>query len=178
LRYSGDYQNGKRHGQGKLSENGNSYEGGFSLGTYHGKGLWQKRNGDFYEGEFKEGGFHQGQAKWTKMSTDKDGTRRVEFEYEGGLKAIPTKENPRGKLTFDGEGVLKKFKKFITNTNTSEGNGEPYSDPLKQNTKSEPKSEPTYDLYTGTFLNGKYHGHGRLQKANGDVYEGPFVQGE
>lgn len=57
--YFGTFQNGKRHGFGKLDfQGGNSYIGEFSYGNYHGMGtyVWSKYN--YYMGEYKNGKYH------------------------------------------------------------------------------------------------------------------------
>jgi len=33
------------------------------------------------------------------------------------------------------------------------------------------------DHYTGSYKDGKYHGHGRLEFSSGDIFEGYFVEG-
>lgn len=57
--YFGTFQNGKRHGFGKLDfAGGNSYIGEFSFGSYHGMGtyIWSKYK--YYMGEYKNGKYH------------------------------------------------------------------------------------------------------------------------
>jgi hypothetical protein len=54
--YEGEFENGKKHGQGTLIFlNGDSYEGQFSNGLEHGKGVFKFANGDMHVGKYSNG---------------------------------------------------------------------------------------------------------------------------
>lgn len=54
-KYSGDWKDGKRHGQGKLKlANGYEYSGRWNDGTRHGQGVQYYLNGDLCSGEWKD----------------------------------------------------------------------------------------------------------------------------
>ncbi|MFT6300361.1 MAG: hypothetical protein ACJA2R_000365 [Saprospiraceae bacterium] len=55
-KYKGEFENGKKHGQGTLIFlNGDSYEGQFSNGLEHGKGVFKFANGDMHVGKYSNG---------------------------------------------------------------------------------------------------------------------------
>ena len=57
--YSGEFENGVRHGIGAARfSDGSSYEGRWENGIFEGKGLLRFPDGTFYEGEFTNGAYH------------------------------------------------------------------------------------------------------------------------
>lgn len=57
--YTGEFQNGKRNGQGALTlANGARYVGGFRDSKYHGRGIYTWPNKFFYSGDFVDGKRH------------------------------------------------------------------------------------------------------------------------
>ena len=92
--YSGEWKDGKRHGQGKLKwANGDEYSGGWNDGTRHGQGVQYYLNGDLYSGEWKDDKRH-GHGSMIYASTDeyvgewKDGKRHGQgtIKYANGVK--------------------------------------------------------------------------------------------
>ena len=77
--YEGEFQHGKLHGQGKITDaDGSVREGEFQNGKLHGPGKITYTDGDVYEGEYQAGALH-GQGK----VTDADGNV-VEGEFQHG----------------------------------------------------------------------------------------------
>jgi hypothetical protein len=62
LQYTGHFEYNKFHGQGVLSENGNTYTGEFKYDEPSGHGIVTFANGDRYVGEFKDGKVIQGRG--------------------------------------------------------------------------------------------------------------------
>jgi len=50
--YEGEYENGQRHGRGKMTANGDVYIGTWNHDNRHGEGAMTYANGDVYEGEW------------------------------------------------------------------------------------------------------------------------------
>ena len=64
-KYSGEWKDGKRHGQGTLtSPDGAKYVGEWKDGKFHGQGTATYASGSKYVGEFKDGKRH-GQGTYT-----------------------------------------------------------------------------------------------------------------
>ena len=57
LKYEGQFQDGKYHGEGKLYDESDKlrYQGQFQDGNYHGEGKLYDDEGVFYEGTFQYG---------------------------------------------------------------------------------------------------------------------------
>ncbi len=125
--YKGEWQAGKRSGQGSgSSTNGSQYVGSWQNDTFHGYGVIKFTSGDEYKGQFLNGFFH-GRGLYTWASGDKhDG------QYENG------KANGRGSYFF------KSGRKYIGNFVNSKFDG--------QGTMFDANGQV---VYSGTWSNGE-----------------------
>jgi len=81
-KYEGEYKDGKRHGQGKLTyPDGRKFVGEWKDGEPIGQGTFTWSNGDKYVGEFKDGKKH-GQGTYIKPEGRKNGTL---YDKEGKI---------------------------------------------------------------------------------------------
>ena len=79
--YEGQWDDGKRHGQGKYTyADGDAYEGQWEDNMYHGRGKFMYASGSAYEGQYKDGKRH-GQG----TRTYSDGTV-YEGQWEDGRR--------------------------------------------------------------------------------------------
>ena len=77
--YDGDWLNGQRNGQGKITyPSGNIYEGDWENGVKQGNGKMTFANGNIYEGGI-ENNMRQGWGKFI----EKDGNGNIVNTYEG-----------------------------------------------------------------------------------------------
>lgn len=59
IKYTGDFQEGKKTGLGRFEFDGSYYEGEFVDGKFHGKGKYYfADSGKVYEGEFEDNNMH------------------------------------------------------------------------------------------------------------------------
>ena len=157
-KYVGDWNDGKRHGNGTFTtSDGSSYTGQFKDGLEHGSGTYSGTSGTRYEGEWRQGKYHgegvlitsdgyqvHGEFRkgklWIGVKYDESGSE-IEKIYRGDSYDGETKNNiPHGK------GIL-----------TSE-NG---------------------DKYEGYFVRGEKNGGGRLTTRGGNSeYIGNFSKGK
>ena len=143
--YQGGWSDGKWHGQGLWTsgDKKSSYEGNYAFGKRDGKGRMQYSNGDVYEGNWQQGKKHgKGNYHWAS-----DGSH-----YKGDWK-----EDKR-----DGVGFMKYTNgdKYMGNWRNDNFEGKGYylwSDGRK---------------YEGMFSNGKFEGQGKMKYPDGDYYNG------
>ncbi len=128
--------------------NGDSYEGEFENGLFHGYGVYTSSNGDRYEGQFRED-VMSGQGTMIY----KNGNKYVGHFLNG-------KRNGLGELTYSNGDIYRG--EFRDDRRTGEGtyvfsNG---------------------SRYEGEFLDGRRHGKGRYVYPSGDEYRGYFSNGK
>ena len=98
-KYVGEWQNGKRHGQGTVTFGkkskwaGDKYVGGYKAGKQHGQGTYTWADGGKYVGDFKDGKrTGQGIKTWSSgeeyVGEYKDGKRSGKGIFIGGDGAI------------------------------------------------------------------------------------------
>ncbi|CAK8997745.1 unnamed protein product [Durusdinium trenchii] len=148
--YEGDWLDGKKHGQGRLSfgEDG-FYEGSFEGGEISGFGR-QELNGWSYEGQFLQGQKHgEGTLNKADGGTYTGGWSQGKYSGEGTLK-LPSGERYTGGFQ----------------AHRFHGHGR----------HEVPKQGMTYD---GAFEAGLRHGYGELQERHGaSSYSGHFEAGK
>lgn len=150
VKYEGDFNNGFRHGKGKVYFESGIYEGDIVKNILEGKGTIKYDNGNSYTGDWKDGNFNgKGTYKW-KVGNSYTG------DYVNG--------NREGKGTYtwaEGSYLIGEFK-----NNKPHGKCTEYR---KDRTKA----------FEGTYVNGKAEGYGKLYDKNGKItYEGQFKNGK
>ncbi len=139
-RYEGTYSKGKRHGKGVLVMGPQEvYSGMFENDLFHGTGLLKKKNGDVIEGEFYQGK----SAGKNNVVTFKNGDKYV-GEMKGG--------------EFHGEGEFT----YRNNQGMYKGSwsrGRQHGRGIRVFVNN--------NRFTGTFLNGSISGDGIMMYANG-----------
>jgi len=168
--YQGNFHGGKAHGEGKLTQKGQIYEGQWVADAANGQAKWQNDDGETYEGQFvnsKQSG--QGVYNW------KDGS-----SYDGGFKD----GMKAGKGTFYSEpGKTQYIGQFKANMMDGKGkyffeHGRVYDGQWKVG-KLEGDGVMTWEnntKYTGKFLNGKRHGFGTFLSTDGSQYKGEWIE--
>lgn len=144
-RYTGTFENGKKHGQGTYTwSNGNQYQGEYRNDMRHGEGSFTWANGSHYTGQWRENK-ENGFGRYRSSSGD---------TYEGNFK------NGR----FDGAGKL-------TKSNGDQYSGE-FHNGIRNGKGTYTWQDTT--KYSGYWKHDKMHGSGILLWPNGDTYEGHF----
>lgn len=177
---TGCIQGNCQDGQGTLKdEDGRTYTGEFKDGKFNGKGTWEHKNGDKYEGQFLNGKYHGEGTYYYKEDNEKyEGTwsNGNIFNGEGVYHVLDSDGNlieyvgkfKNGKLN-DEQGVIR----YDVNGKKYFGNFE--NGVFKHGTEFHYGTR----LYTGGFLNGKYHGKGTSFDENGKIrYEGTWENGK
>jgi hypothetical protein len=150
FKYTGDWQNGIKHGKGILEIGREStYTGDFQNGEITGNGRRVFANGNTYEGEFLDGEF-SGHGVFHDCVTGET--------YDGDWK-----DNRR-----QGEGVLR-----LADGTVYRGHFEDH----KRNGHGE-YAWSDGRSYVGEWQNNAIQGQGTMTYANGDVYSGEFVDGK
>eukprot|EP00435_Cladocopium_sp_Y103_P076141 s2_g78.t1 len=147
--YEGEWLNGKKHGQGRLSFGADGfYEGSFAEGEISGKGR-QQLNGWSYQGEFLRGQKH-GEGTLIRADGGSYTGGWAEGKYSGhGALTLPSGE------TYVGGFQMHKFH--------------------GQGSHRNPKQAMSYE---GEFCDGLRHGHGQLKERDGaSIYVGQFQEG-
>ncbi len=162
--YQGDWQSGKRHGQGKLHwPDGSFYEGNWRNDFLEGQGLLIYSNRDIYCGEFSKGLYHgEGTLYFANAVEDVNDQENVNLlenrtHYSGEWK--DNSPNGFGEYFYnDGTKYRGNFKKGRLN-----GKGEVL--------------KPDGSRYNGEFKNGKKHGQGEEIWPDHSKYKGEYYQG-
>ena len=164
-KYTGDYQNGKRSGQGTyVWSNGDRYVGDFVDNGLNGQGTYTWPNGDIYVGDFKDNE-RTGQGTFTWPNGDK---------YAGGY--IDGKRTGRGTFTWpNGDKYVGDFK---DSKRTGQGtftfaDGNKYAGEYKDGIRS---GQGVFIFasgkkYVGEFANGDFNGRGIMYDPAGKISE-------
>eukprot|EP00162_Nutomonas_longa_P013400 comp21557_c0_seq1/m.47237 comp21557_c0_seq1/g.47237 ORF comp21557_c0_seq1/g.47237 comp21557_c0_seq1/m.47237 type:complete len:786 (+) comp21557_c0_seq1:92-2449(+) len=169
-RYTGEWENDVRHGEGTMEfADGSKYVGTWHHDKRHGKGEYTWPNGDRYVGGYAADQRH-GQATLTRA----DGTvftgEWVRGKRHGqGEEVLPTGDTYKGAY----ENGLKHGKGIMHYSNGSEYDGHWVCD--KREGWGEYRCGKAF--YRGDWNNDLPHGNGLQMTANGAMYNGPFVQG-
>ncbi|XP_075047828.1 MORN repeat-containing protein 1 isoform X2 [Mixophyes fleayi] len=172
FRYDGEWEDGKKHGHGKLLfRDGSSYEGEFVHGEITGNGLrYWATSGNTYSGEFLEGELHgHGVMRY------KDGGR-YEGEFLFGIREGHGLLVDKEGQTYSGA--------FHNNKKYGEGqmtyqNGDHYEGnwvlDLRQGHGVLHFVDGT--IYEGQWRNDVFSGQGTMIHSSGFVYDGPWING-
>ena len=164
-KYSGDYQNGKRSGQGTyLWSNGDKYVGDFVDNGLNGQGTYTWPNGEKYVGEYKDGK-RTGQGTFTWPNGDK---------HAGGY--VDGKRTGQGTFTWpNGDKYVGDFK---DSERTGQGtftfaDGNKYAGEYKDGIRS---GQGVFlfasgKKYVGEFSNGDFNGRGIMYDSAGKISE-------
>ena len=105
--YKGALKGGRPHGHGTFidASNGDSYEGEWLDGLYHGKGRLVKRNGIVYDGDFKEGLKHgHGVLHWPSNPSAVpryEGSFKEDRKHGDGIEGGGGNRSPPRKVKYD-----------------------------------------------------------------------------
>lgn len=163
-KYLGNWSQGKRHGKGKLIIKGQgSYIGSFSYGEVEGYGEFFYQNGDVYKGYFEAGKYH--------------GTGT--YSYING-KVVSGSWHENELISNNGTSSSSIAIANSTAVNTSAVISSSSSARLKdcnRNYCHDCKGKLTYsngNTYIGRFRNGRPHGNGKVEMADGSIVHGEW----
>mmetsp|Transcript_46259 Transcript_46259/g.86370 ORF Transcript_46259/g.86370 Transcript_46259/m.86370 type:complete len:440 (+) Transcript_46259:33-1352(+) len=170
--YEGEWLDGKKHGQGRLTfgEDG-FYEGSFQAGEITGTGR-HELHGTVYVGDFL-GGQKHGQGQLTKP----DGTTYVGSFAQGLYAGQGTLSLPSGERYVGG---FKAQKFHGRGTHDQPSQAIHYEGDFEEGLRhghGELKERDGASLYVGEFQAGRRHGTGKASdQVSGISYEGPWIQ--
>jgi hypothetical protein len=167
-----EFSDNKKNGYGShIRRKGERYDGYFVNDNREGSGVCTFEDGSCYDGEWLDGKMN-GKGKFTTSdggvchTTWKNGKKEGDGEY-----ILPNGAIIKGK--FSGDELREGTCTF--------SNGDIYQGPFK---KFKPETNALKNevgnltgknyLYRGEFKNGKRHGHGRIDYADGAYYEGEY----
>lgn len=147
--YAGDWQNGRRSGQGtSVWLNGEKYVGSWQNDQMNGQGSYSHASGNKYVGEYKNNK-RNGHGTFIFSNGDK-----YVGEYKDNVR------NGQGSFIYpNGQKYVGQFKDGKSN-----GLGAEYF--------------PSGDQYVGEFVDDKFNGQGTFLLASGDKYVGEFKDGK
>ena len=171
LVYDGEWQDGKRHGNGTMTfSDGAHYEGEWRDGEKHGHGRFQYADGGVYVGQFQSG---KRSGQGTMAYDDGD-------HYEGAWR--DGKIHGHGRYQFaNGKvyvGQLQSGRVWGQGTMTY-ADGAHYDGEFRDGRKHG-NGTMTYvdgDYYVGKWNAGVFHGQGRYYHRNGDYHNETWVNG-
>ena len=174
--YEGAWKSGRFHGIGIFNYNamgsakGNKYIGNHENGLRHGKGKYIFSNGTMYEGDYKNG-------MVTGFGVYLYANGQI---YEGEF--LNEQYHGKGKLTFKNGDIFKGD--YVDGRPHGKGtyshvDGSKYVGDYKNGAVNGngTYTYPNGTNYTGEFLNGKWHGQGKFTYADGGYYKGAFSHG-
>ena len=182
--YEGEFRNDKRQGKGVyVSADGDRYDGTYHDGKKHGHGEYTWAKGHRYKGPWKDDYMHSEGSLGTFISQDG-------WSYKGQLAlnrptngVLTDEDNRRFSVTFspdcapfpDCPRALTKDE-VITWTTPPVTGQQTYSYTCHGENKDHHYTvySATGKTYTGQWLDGKRHGHGKLVWADGDSFEGAW----
>lgn len=152
--YSGDLNNGVPQGQGTLLyDDGDTYEGEFLGGKFHGKGISTRNDGTIrYDGEWRNGKFH-GFGIYYYSNSDAQNRAHYRGHFCNGMRVGKGLLIWKDGITYEGDFV----------NNEMHGVGE--------------MKWPRGDRYVGQFAAGKREGNGTYTSSDGFCYEGDWKAG-
>lgn len=168
-RYTGTFADDMRHGRGIIDfPNGSWFEGTLLNNEISGTGTMRFASGDEYVGSFQHNKMH-GKGVYTFVNGDVH-----EGEYRDGVRVNGTIRRSDGTVydaQFTPTGEVEHLTEALTGTSISfvgksadqdwkDGEGE-----IKQ----------ADDVYSGAIRGGKRNGFGTVNYANGDLYEGEWL---
>jgi len=182
-RYVGQWLDGKRHGQGKLtysSEGPSFYDGGWQAGQKHGYGKQLWPSGNCYEGEWKLGKMHGfGTMFWKNGSS-------AEIYTGEWVENCPHGEGTHTWLTLDRpESTTESWLNQPSPPPSAGGAGAPNGPPSLTNANAFPQelrrheaqmhaTQQLNNRYTGQWVWGRRQGVGTFYYANGAYYSGEW----
>ena len=190
--YIGEFKNGKLEGKGTFKFlNGDVYSGQFRDNKYNGNGRYSFVDGRYYVGEFNNGKY-----EGFGIYTFTDGSRDVGQWLGGKLNGQAIQFNTDGSIYRQG---IFKDDKFLHSNNLDQKEMIPKTDllPKCSSTAAANINEPLeweWDKclgvikikdgkykgwnYEGEFQNGRLHGYGTVNYADGGEYVGQFKMGK
>ncbi|XP_029910702.1 MORN repeat-containing protein 1-like [Myripristis murdjan] len=172
FRYEGEWNKGRKHGQGKLfMRDGSYYEGEFRHGEIEGNGYrYWATTGESYSGQFSEGELH-GFGVMHKASGE-----RYEGQFSYGQRDGHGSLVDKDGQTYEGS--------FYQNKRHGEGqmqyrNGDHYEGGwlLDQKQGHGVMHFGDGSLYEGQWRNSLFNGQGMMIHASGIIYEGLWMNG-
>lgn len=167
--YEGEFDNGNKHGQGKLvKSDGDVFEGSFS------------NEGNFFEGEIRSGdldkGFYKGvlcneKPEGKGILTCSNGDVFEGYFKEGMIRGTLTKSNGIVYVGRFFEGEIEGEGKIIY------PNGDIFEGYFPKNRSVGPVTDVDKSFFRGELSHKEPEGTGKLTFLNGDVLEGDFRQG-
>lgn len=195
--YNGQWHENHMHGKGSMKfKSGDFYEGAWYHDQRHGKGVYKYADGSVYEGEFANG-IVQGHGQMMKDDLSYTGDWLKGLKNGQGYLVIsgPDQyEEYRGEFLlgkYHGKGYWKHEKDGITtiyNGNWRDGrrygegtysiNGREVKGVWLENECTGKGTCTTKEgSYEGKFKRGFFDGEGKMEYANGNIYEGDFIRG-
>eukprot|EP01034_Spumella_vulgaris_P039484 gene39484-48792_t len=193
-KYSGEWSNGLRVGQGTMDyKTGDRYTGEWKQDQYSGNGIYTYKKGDRYEGEWlanKKHGF--GQIRTAANGEEYVGSWKNDFqEGEGTLSFV----NKIGALTqrYSGSWMRGKYHGFGVQNNEGREVGHNFTGSAAVNKQGHPYLEYRGDWrhglrvgkgrcvykdsseYNGSWQNDVRMGHGTLHRVDGRIDEGTWI---
>jgi len=147
--YEGSFEDGEITGQGRQELNGWSYVGGFLRGQKHGEGTWIRADGGSYTGAWAQGKY-SGHGTLTLPSGEKyvGGFQMHKFHGSG------SHQDPKKAMSYEGE----------------------FSEGLRHG-HGELKERDGASIYVGQFQGGRRDGEGKsIDQVSGISYEGLWHQ--
>ena len=170
--FSGEFRNGKRHGQGtSLYASGDKYVGEFRNGKKTGQGTYIHTNGDRYIGGYRNGKQH-GQGTYIHASGNKYvGEYRNGERYGHGIYTWTNGDKYVGEY--------RNGKKHGQGTNTF-GEGDKYVGEYRNGIRHGHGTYTSHEghQYVGEFRNDKYNGNFVVTYPSGAKYIGQFKNGK
>ena len=169
-----EYVDDKKNGYGTLlRKKGERYDGYFVNDKREGSGICVFEDGSSYDGEWLDGKMH-GRGKFTTADGSVCHTSWTNGKKEGEAEVIlPNGAIVKGKY----------FADELREGSCTFSNGDIYQGPfkkLKAETNALKKEKGSLTganyYYTGEFKNGKRHGKGRMEYADGAYYEGEYAE--
>jgi DNA polymerase III epsilon subunit family exonuclease len=178
--YEGMFSNGKLHGHGKYTwKNGSTYEGNWVEGEMTGGGKSLSADGTIKSGNFLKGQLHGQGTLIFSPSGEWKGDRYVGEFINGIREGLGTYTWSNG-TTYSGQwiaskmfgnGIMKTANGVIETGNFKDGLLNGFGTRRWKSEEGQGDHE-----YEGHFQNGKRHGRGIQKFANGDCYDGDWIE--